>query len=153
MMYELLIVILVGIDQITKYVSQNMLQENSSISIIEGIFDLTYVENRGAAFGLFQNKQFIFVAIAILVTIVGIGYIHKVKNNKLSKISIAMIISGAIGNLIDRIRLGYVIDFFDFKFIWSYVFNFADVLVVLGTILLCICMFFEEKKNSLNGGK
>lgn len=145
-MYELLIVILVGIDQITKYVSQNMLQENSSISIIEGIFDLTYVENRGAAFGLFQNKQFIFVAIAILVTIVGIGYIHKVKNNKLSKISIAMIISGAIGNLIDRIRLGYVIDFFDFKFIWSYVFNFADVLVVLGTILLCICMFFEEKR-------
>lgn len=103
------------------------------------MFHLTYVENRGAAFGMLQNNQIIFVIIAGLATVIGLYWLHKNKEkiNIIGKASIIMIVSGAIGNLIDRLRLGFVVDYFDFRIIWQYVFNFADILVVCGTILLC----------------
>lgn len=139
MIYEIIIAILIGIDQLIKYGVLNRLKEKGSIPIIDGMFHLTYVENRGAAFGMFQNNQFIFVAIALIATVVGFYWLHKNKEkiNIIGKASIIMIVSGAIGNLIDRLRLGFVVDYFDFRIIWQYVFNFADILVVCGTILLC----------------
>lgn len=139
MIYEIIITILIGIDQLIKYGVLNRLKEKGSIPIIDGMFHLTYVENRGAAFGMFQNNQFIFVAIALIATVVGLYWLHKNKEkiNIIGKASIIMIVSGAIGNLIDRLRLGFVVDYFDFRIIWQYVFNFADILVVCGTILLC----------------
>ncbi|WP_300279792.1 signal peptidase II [Peptacetobacter sp.] len=138
MIYEIIIVILIAIDQIIKFGVLEFLKEKQSISIIPNIFHLTYVENRGAAFGMFQNSQIIFVLIAIIATIVGLYWIHKNDNiNKIGKSAVIMIISGAIGNLTDRVRLGFVVDYFDFRIIWQYVFNFADILVVCGTILLC----------------
>lgn len=139
MIYEVIIAILIGIDQAIKYGILNVLKEKGSIPVIDGVFHLTYVENRGAAFGMFQNNQFIFVAIALIATGVGLYWLHKNKEkiNIIGKVSIIMIISGAIGNLIDRLRLGFVVDYFDFRIIWQYVFNFADVLVVCGTMLLC----------------
>lgn len=139
MIYEIIIAILIGIDQLIKYGVLNRLKEKGSIPIIDGMFHLTYVENRGAAFGMFQNNQFIFVAIALIATVVGLYWLHKNKEkiNIIGKASIIMIVSGAIGNLIDRLRLGFVVDYFDFRIIWQYVFNFADILVVCGTILLC----------------
>ncbi|WAW14245.1 signal peptidase II [Peptostreptococcus equinus] len=144
-MYEILIIILLIIDQASKITVKNTLENTQGMSIIDGVFHLTYVENSGAAFGMLQNMQYVFIIIALIVLIAGIYFIHKEESTKLAKISIAMIISGAIGNLVDRLRLGYVIDFFDFKIIWSYVFNFADILVVLGTILLCICLIRSGK--------
>lgn len=139
MLYELIIALLIGIDQVSKVWALNHLKDVGSISIIENIFHFTYVENRGAAFGLFPNNQIIFVVVALLASIFGLYYLHK--NNNISiigKSGIILIISGAIGNLIDRVRLGFVVDYFDFRFIWEYVFNVADVFVVIGTILLCI---------------
>ena len=139
MLYELIIFLLIGIDQVSKVWALNHLKDVGSISIIGNIFHFTYVENRGAAFGLFQNNQIIFVVVALLASIFGLYYLHK--NNNISiigKSGIILIISGAIGNLIDRVRLGFVVDYFDFRFIWEYVFNVADVFVVVGTILLCI---------------
>lgn len=139
LIYEIIIAILIGIDQIIKYGVLNVLKEKGSIPIIDGIFHLTYVENRGAAFGMFQNNQIIFVVVASIATVVGLYWLHKNKEkiNIIGKASIIMIVSGAIGNLIDRLRLGFVVDYFDFRIIWQYVFNFADILVVCGTILLC----------------
>ena len=139
LIYEIIIAILIGIDQIIKYGVLNVLKEKGSIPIIDGMFHLTYVENRGAAFGMLQNNQIIFVAIALIATVVGLYWLHKNKEkiNIIGKASIIMIVSGAIGNLIDRLRLGFVVDYFDFRIIWQYVFNFADILVVCGTILLC----------------
>lgn len=139
MIYEIIIAILITIDQIIKIGVLDFLKDKHSISVIPNIFHLTYVENRGAAFGMLQNNQIIFILIAGIATVVGLYWIHKNKNtiNKIGKASVIMIISGAIGNLIDRIRLGFVVDYFDFKIIWQYVFNFADILVVCGTILLC----------------
>lgn len=148
MLYALIIVLLIGIDQLSKVWALNSLKDIGSIPIIESVFHLTYVENRGAAFGMFQNNQIIFVIVALSASIFGLYYLHKNKNiSLLGKTGIILIISGAIGNLIDRVRLGFVVDYFDFRFIWEYVFNIADVFVVVGTILLCVyIIFFDNEK-------
>ena len=145
MAYILTIIALIVIDQISKYLALNNLANIGSIPIIENIFHLTYVENRGAAFGMFQNNQIVFIIVAVVASIVGLYYIYNKKWNLLGNISIVLIISGAIGNLIDRVRLGFVVDYFDFRFIWDYVFNVADIFVVVGTILLCIYIIVFEK--------
>lgn len=145
MIYELIIILLIGIDQISKLLALNYLKDIRSIPIIQNVFHLTYVENRGAAFGMFQNNQIVFIIVAVVASIVGLYYIYKKKLNLLGNISIVLIISGAIGNLIDRVRLGFVVDYFDFRFIWDYVFNVADIFVVVGTILLCIYIIVFEK--------
>ena len=148
MIYELIILLLVGIDQLSKILALKYLKNVESIPIIQNMFHLTYVENRGAAFGMFQNNQIIFVIVALIASIYGLYYLHKNKVNILGKVSILLIISGALGNLIDRVRLGFVVDYFDFRIIWEYVFNIADIFVVLGTILLCIyILFYEDNKE------
>lgn len=145
MLYEIVILLLIGLDQLSKIWAINDLKAIGSIPIIQNVFHLTYVENRGAAFGMFQNNQIVFIIVAVVASIVGLYYIYKKKLNLLGNISIVLIISGAIGNLIDRVRLGFVVDYFDFRFIWDYVFNVADIFVVVGTILLCIYIIVFEK--------
>lgn len=148
MLYELIIVLLIGIDQLSKLWAVNSLKVIGSIPIIENVFHLTYVENRGAAFGMFQNNQIIFVIAALVASVYGLYYLHTKKVNLVGKIGILLIISGAVANAIDRIRLGFVVDYFDFRIIWEYVFNIADVFVVVGTVLLCVyIIFYEDKKD------
>lgn len=147
MLYEFIIVLLIGIDQVSKLWAINSLKNIKSIPVIENVFNLTYVENRGAAFGILQNNQWIFVIVAVLASAFGIYYLHNKKVNTVGKCGILLIISGALGNLIDRVRLGYVVDFFDFTIVWEYVFNIADVFVVVGTILLCIYIMFLDNKK------
>ncbi|MCC3864554.1 signal peptidase II [Terrisporobacter petrolearius] len=144
-MYEFIVAILIGLDQIIKYWVLNYLKGVESIPVINNIFNLTYVENRGAAFGMLQNNQTIFVVVAAIASCYGLYYLHTKKVNDLGKIGILLVISGAIGNLIDRVILGYVIDYLDFHIIWNYVFNLADCFVVVGTILLCIYIITSEE--------
>lgn len=147
MIYILIILGLIGLDQISKFLAVKYLVNIGSIPIIKDIFHLTYVENRGAAFGMFQNNQMVFVVVALATCIFGLYYLYKKQLNLLGKSAIILIIAGAIGNLIDRVRLGFVVDYFDFRIVWNYVFNVADVFVVIGTILLCIyIIFFENDK-------
>jgi signal peptidase II len=148
LIYALIIVVLLGIDQISKLLALKNLQDVSTIPIINNIFHLTYVENRGAAFGMLQNNQIIFVVIALIASIFGIYYLCTKKIHIVGKIGIMLLISGALGNLIDRMRLGFVVDFLDFRIVWQYVFNIADVFVVVGTILLCtFILFFDNKEK------
>ena len=148
MLYEIIILLLIGLDQLSKIWAINHLKSIGSIPVIENVFHLTYVENRGAAFGMLENNQIIFVIVAAIASICGLYYLHTKKVNLIGKTGIMLIISGAIGNAIDRLRLGFVVDYFDFRIIWEYVFNIADVFVVVGTILLCIyIIFYEEKSN------
>lgn len=147
-MYELAIALLIALDQIIKGWALNFLQYKGSISVIDNVFNLTYVENRGAAFGLFQNNQWVFIAVALIASIIGLYFLHSNKiSSKLGKLSVVLIIAGALGNLIDRIRLDYVVDYFDFVFIWNYVFNLADCFIVVGTILLCIYVIISDNKQ------
>ena len=98
---------------------------------------------------MFQNNQMIFVVVAIVASIFGLYYLHTKKMHSIGKVGIMLIISGAIGNLIDRVRLGFVVDYFDFRIIWEYVFNVADVFVVVGTAMLCIYILFFEGKEQV----
>lgn len=146
-MYEIIVAILIGLDQIIKYWALHYLKEVGSIPVINNIFNLTYVENRGAAFGMLQNNQTIFIVVALIASLYGLYYLKTKKVNNIGKVGILLVISGAIGNLIDRVRLGFVVDYLDFHIIWSYVFNLADCFVVVGTILLCIYIITSEEEK------
>ena len=101
-MYELVIALLIALDQIIKRWALNDLQYKGSISVINDVFNLTYVENRGAAFGLFQNNQWVFIVVALIASIIGLYFLHSNKiSSKLGKLSVVLIIAGALGNLID----------------------------------------------------
>lgn len=145
-MYFTLISILIIIDQAIKWISRTKLTKFESYPVIDGFFHFTYVENRGAAFGMLQNKTWFFVLITFVVVGYMIYFTKKNKNiDKKLTFVLSIITAGAIGNLIDRIWLGFVVDMFDFRGIWQFVFNFADICVVVGGILL-IFLIIKDKQ-------
>ena len=145
-MYFTLISILIIIDQAIKWISRTKLTKFESYPVIDGFFHFTYVENRGAAFGMLQNKTWFFVLITFVVVGYMIYFTKKNKNiDKKLTFVLSIITAGAIGNLIDRIWLGFVVDMFDFSGIWQFVFNFADICVVVGGILL-IFLIIKDKE-------
>ncbi|EIW01009.1 signal peptidase II [Thermoanaerobacter siderophilus] len=131
-------------DQVTKYLAVKYLMPIGSYPVIKNFFHLTYVENKGAAFGMLQNKTLFFIVITVIVGAVLIYSMIKLPGNSVYNYTLAMILGGAIGNLIDRVRLGYVVDFIDFKF-FPAVFNVADSFIVIGAIILGYLMIFREK--------
>jgi len=137
MNYIIVIAVLI-LDQLSKILALKYLVPIKDIPIINNIFHLTYVENRGAAFGLFQNQKLFFIITTLLV----LGFIwFYAHHNRLPKMMIygfSLIAGGAIGNLIDRIRLGFVVDYFNATIINFPVFNIADSAVVIGAILVSI---------------
>lgn len=147
---EILIVILgLAIDRFTKIWALKSLANVDDIVVINNIFSFSYLENRGAAFGIFQNRVLPLAIVTSLVSIAMIYYLVKYKpSSKILRLSLALIISGAIGNLIDRYVYKYVVDFimFHYKDVYYFpTFNFADMMVVVGTALLAICILRDEK--------
>jgi len=132
------------VDQITKAVALANLRYGESYSIIKKIFHLTLVQNSGAAFGLFKNQATFFIIISIIAIIFIILSLSKRQTGPY--LSLALILGGAIGNLIDRIRFGYVVDFLDFR-VWP-VFNVADSCISIGAFLLFL-LLIRGKKMSL----
>ena len=131
-MFTFLVVL--AVDQFTKYLVVNHFLVGESVPILENIIHFTYVRNQGAAFGIMQGQQFIFIiaTVAILVAIV-IFYKELPLHNFMNRFALGLVLGGAIGNLIDRVRLGYVIDFIDFR-IWP-VFNIADSSVIIAVTI------------------
>ncbi|QZY57134.1 signal peptidase II [Crassaminicella profunda] len=146
-MNYLLVLMIIILDQASKFIVQSKFSVNESIPIIKNIFHLTYVQNFGAAFGILKNQKMFFVLMTIFVIGGIIVFLSKQKNlHKLIPYSLSLIVGGAIGNLIDRVRLGYVVDYFDFR-IWP-VFNMADISIVVGAILLSYYLIFlDEVRN------
>mgnify|MGYP001558711487 CR=1 FL=1 len=128
------------LDQLTKFLIKENLQLNQSIPIIKNILHLTYVTNTGSAFGLFKGLNVFFILFSIIVIIVIFYYLKKIKE-KVLPFSIGLLLGGTIGNLIDRIFYGAVIDFIDFR-IWP-VFNVADSAVTISIMLLIILLWKE----------
>ena len=139
-------IILITIDQIFKYYIL-INKENLPNNIINGVLNFTYCENRGIAFGVGQGGAKIFALITLLMIIVALIYIA-FKFNKLKGLTvfgIALVISGGIGNLIDRLFRGYVIDYIDFSEIVDFpIFNFADICIVVGVIIIGISYLRNE---------
>ena len=144
---SILSIILIGFDQIIKIIISNKLSLNESKTIISNFFNITNAHNYGAAWSILNNKSIFLIIIGIVaLTIIYLYFIKNKKINKIDSILISMLIAGIIGNMIDRIRLGYVIDYLDF-YIFGYdypVFNLADILIVVSMILMTIKSIKEE---------
>lgn len=149
----LLLTFCVFADQITKYYAVIKLKEQKPFIIWDKVFELNYLENTGAAFGMLKNQKALFVLIVILVLLVIIYILIKAPANKkysILHISLVLIAAGAIGNnLIDRLRFDYVIDFFYFRLINFPIFNVADIFVCIGTGILAFVVLFVYKEEDL----
>ncbi|MBW2996199.1 signal peptidase II [Candidatus Woesearchaeota archaeon] len=138
-------VAVVLLDQLTKFSVVRNLQLFQSVPIIQNIFHLTYIQNTGAGFGLFQQSTSLLIWFSIIVIGLILYFYDAVPNDKCVQIATALILGGTLGNLIDRINLGYVIDFLDFR-IWP-AFNIADIAITLGVIRLIIYMIKTNMKK------
>jgi len=149
-----LLCVLIGIiiDQYTKYLAVAHLQD-APFPVIEGVFELQYLENRGAAFGMLQNKQWFFLIITVvLLFFITKLYIGLPRTKRVIPLRIAMIFitAGAIGNMIDRIRLNYVVDFLYFKLIDFPIFNVADIYVTVSTFFIAFLILFYYKETEFD---
>lgn len=139
---------LVFIDQITKYLAVLYLSGGEDVNLIPGVFVLHYLENKGAAFGMLQNKQILFIILTVIVLLIVITVFQNIPfENRYLPLVIIMIFlfSGAVGNLIDRISNGYVVDFFYFVLIDFPIFNVADIYVSCSVTVLIVLMLFYYK--------
>lgn len=140
--------ICIFIDFISKLLVINNLEVNTGFNIINSFFSILYVKNTGAAWGMFSNGTMILAILSMIFLYFAIKYIYESKNiSKLSIISYGMLIGGIIGNLIDRLLRGYVIDFLSFN-IFGYnfpVFNIADTFIVISIILIVIESIIKER--------
>lgn len=151
MLYILIGILTVVLDFVTKKLAVAYLAGQESLPLIEGVFQLTYVENRGVAFGLFQDQRWFFVLLSILILILLTWLYYKIKTRSIwMKLGAALVYAGAIGNLIDRVVQGYVVDFLDFCLIGFPVFNVADIAVCVGVVMLAIHYIFYMEKASDN---
>ncbi|MDD5505735.1 MAG: signal peptidase II [Candidatus Omnitrophica bacterium] len=130
----IIVFVILLLDQLSKAFISGILQLNQTIPLVKGVFGLTLVHNRGAAFGLFRNQVYLFIITSITAIVLIYFGLKDNRHNKYYVVSLSLILAGAIGNLIDRLRLGYVIDFLNF-YIWP-VFNFADSAITVGAVLL-----------------
>lgn len=152
MIYFIITVLLTAADQITKHLAVSYLTDIGSIPLVQNVFHLTYVENRGIAFGLFSGGRIIFIVVSIilLAALTVIMYkTPKIQRTVWQKAGTALIFAGAIGNIADRIRLGYVIDFFDFRLINFPVFNVADIAVCVGAAMILIHFLFSGSDENV----
>ena len=150
-----LLIIAAGVilDQWSKHMAVLHLRGTGGTDLIPGIFRLTYLENRGAAFGVLQGQQWFFYIITavILVAVLLNRYTYIPAGRKFVPLRVCavFIVSGALGNLIDRVRLGYVVDFFYFELIDFPVFNVADIFVTLSAVLLAVLLLLYYKEEDL----
>jgi len=128
-------IVIVILDQLTKHLILTSMRPYESIPVIENVFHITFVRNPGAAFGILQNQITFFIVVTIIVIFLLVGVYWKLaRKNIILTIGLSLQLGGAVGNLIDRIRFSYVVDFLDFR-VWP-VFNVADMAIVTGVILL-----------------
>lgn len=141
-------VFVVIIDQITKIVVKNFMQEKDSISVIGDIIRLTYIKNPGMAFGIQIGGKLFYTIFASMACVIILVYLFRLKpENFWARFALASILGGAIGNLIDRIIYSEVVDFIDIRIIRWPVFNFADIAVTIGMIILIVIVIFERNKE------
>ena len=142
--------LLIALDQWAKSMAYNTLRVNGPLVLIKGIFELLYSENRGAAFGILQGKQWFFFLVAAAVVIAVLVFVAKLPSGNRYLplyISMVLLLSGAVGNLIDRAVRGFVVDFFYFSLIDFPIFNVADIYVTTATaaLLVFLCFYYKEE--------
>jgi signal peptidase II len=143
------------LDQGTKYMARLHLMNapGGTVPVFEGVFHLTYRQNTGAAFSILSNYRWVLVAVTLIACSCIVYYLYTHRNLKLFlRIGLALVLAGALGNLVDRAFVGYVVDFFDFRLINFAVFNVADCAIVSGCIMTGIYLLFMEGKHEQHKG-
>lgn len=148
--YYILALIVLFLDQLTKWIVVSSMEIRQSIPIIENLLYFTSHRNKGAAFGILQGQMWLFYIVTVIVVIFVVYYMKKyAKDSKLLGVSLGLVLGGAIGNFVDRLFRGEVVDFID-VYIFTYdfaIFNVADMALVIGVGLLMIQVILEEKKE------
>ena len=155
MLYALLVLLLVGADQVVKYLVRTHIPLGESVPFLPHIMDLTYVKNTGAAFSIFEEHTWILTLVSLVVSIaLCVALVRKwITRHPIGRVCLAMVLAGAVGNLIDRALFGFVTDMFQTTFIQFAVFNVADICVVVGGIAFCLYyLFFYEKLEGKEEG-
>lgn len=153
--YYLIALAVLAVDQLTKWLVVRFMSVGQSIPIIEGLFYLTSHRNKGAAFGILQNQRTFFILVTIVVVAGVVYYLWRVQaQKKLLSWALALILGGALGNFIDRLFRGEVVDFFDVKislgsFYYDYpIFNVADSALVVGVVIIVIDAILEGRREA-----
>ena len=152
LLWLLPIAAVIGLDQLTKYLAVLKLQPIDTHPIINDVLHLTYVENSGAAFGILKNSRWVFMIISTLATVAIIAFMlaayKKKYYNPILYFGLAFIAGGGIGNMIDRVALGYVVAFIDFRLINFAVFNVADIFVCVGCAIVFLKIILDDIAES-----
>lgn len=150
-MIGILLVVLIAVDQLTKLAAVHFLAAGHTVPIWNGVLELTYVENRGVAWGLMQNQQWIVITVTsvMLLFVAAVLISRRFTKSRTATAGALLILAGGIGNLIDRVAHGFVVDFIHYyKWFDFPVFNFADCCVSIGAVLILIyAFFFSETKT------
>lgn len=147
-LWAAIITVAIALDQYTKYLAVTLLKPIGTYPLWEGVFHFTYVENRGAAFGMLSDKRWVFMILSTIAVLGIIIYlVVRCRQTPLFEgMMLAMIAAGGIGNMIDRIKVGFVVDFLDFTLINFAVFNVADSFVTVGAALMIVYLLVTEIK-------
>ena len=148
-----MIILLVALDQFTKYLACEYLQDKPAIPLIKGVLELNFLKNSGAAFGMLQNQKVFFIMVAVLILFIIAYVLFRMPDEKkygIMHVLLVMIAAGAAGNMIDRIRQDYVVDFIYFVIINFPIFNVADIYVTVSTFLFVILFLFYYKENDFS---
>ena len=147
MLYALLAAALVALDQLVKYLVVQNIPLGHHVPFLPYTLDLPYVQNTGAAFSLFNEHTWILTLISLVMSVIlAVALVKKFFRHPLGRVCLALLLAGAVGNLIDRLFFGFVTDMFQTTFISFAVFNVADICVVLGGIAFCVYfLFFYDK--------
>lgn len=146
------VILLILLDQITKFLAVAHLKDQPAILLIRGVFELQYLENRGSAFGMMQGARIFFIIITIVLFILVCAVYARIPKEKLYlplRVTAVLFLAGAAGNFIDRVRQGFVVDFFYFSLIDFPIFNVADIYVTAATAALIISILFYYKESDL----
>lgn len=139
-------------DLITKLMAVRFLYPDGSVAVVEGVLHFTYVENPGMAFGMLSERReiFLFASVVMLIALTAFLFYFRKEANLWLKLACGLVIGGGIGNMIDRVRLGYVVDFIDFCLFdfWVWVFNVADAAVCVGVFMLSLYLIADSVKLS-----
>ena len=146
-------VLAVLLDRLTKIFAIYNLKDRPAISVVSGILELQYLENRGAAFGLLKGQRSFIILVGIIVILACLYVLVKSPGKKkyiMCHVLLSLIVSGAVGNLFDRVMYNYVVDFIYFSFIKFPIFNMADIFITVAAFVLVILLLFYYKEDDLN---
>jgi len=152
MLSALVAIAVILLDQLSKHFVCIYLKPIGSVPVIDGILNFTYVENKGAAFGILSDNRAVFMVFSVLIIVLLSYVVVKFQGqSRLFDVCMGLIVGGGVGNMVDRAFLGYVIDFVDFCAFdfWKWVFNIADSAVVVGCILAIIFVLFDKKAATI----